>query len=163
MPTQLREATTADLAALRDLERAANLAALGHVFPPDRFPFPDDAVLARWSLVLDEPGVTTLVSQDDDGSLVLFAAYDDETLRHLAVHPDHWGRGLASAAIAAALHDMDERGSVQASLWCLEENHRARRLYEHLGWREEPDRREAPWPPHPIEMRYSRLIVASER
>lgn len=154
----------ADLAALRDLEREASLAALGHVFPPDRYPFPDDDVLARWSIVLDDPTVSVLVAPDADGSsLVVLAAYDDSTLRHLAVHPDHWGRGLASTAIETVLHAMDLRGTTIASLWCLEENHRARRLYEYLGWRPEPDRQPAPWPPHPVEMRYTRLIVQSDR
>jgi GNAT superfamily N-acetyltransferase len=157
-----RDATLDDIGALRDLEREANLAALGHVFPPERFPFPDDDVLARWALVLDEPGVVVRVVEDDSG-LVAVAAYDDSTLRHLAVRPDHWGNGLASTAIETALHAMDLRGCTIASLWCLEENGRARRLYEYLGWRATTDRREAPWPPHPIEMRYTRLIPQSDR
>ena len=157
-----RDATLDDLGPLRDLEREANLAALGHVFPPERYPFPDDDVLARWALVLDEPGVVVRVAEDDTG-LVAVAAYDDSTLRHLAVRPDHWGDGLATNAIETALHAMDLRGSTIASLWCLEENHRARRLYEYLGWRETSDRREAPWPPHPVEMRYTRLIPQSDR
>ncbi len=157
-----RDATLDDIGALRDLEREANLAALGHVFPPERFPFPDDDVLARWALVLDEPGVVVRVVEDDSG-LVAVAAYDDSTLRHLAVRPDHWGNGLASTAIETALQAMDLRGCTIASLWCLEENGRARRLYEYLGWRATTDRREAPWPPHPIEMRYTRLIPQSDR
>jgi GNAT superfamily N-acetyltransferase len=157
-----REATADDLTALRDLERSANLAALGHVFPPDRYPFPDDDVLARWALVLDEPGVVVLVVEDDAG-LVAFAAYDDSTLRHLAVRPDRWGDGIASAAIGVVLHGWALRGCTVAALWCLEENHRARRLYEHLGWRPAADRREAPWPPHPVEMRYTRPVPPSSR
>ncbi len=165
MPTAFRAATPDDLVALRDLEREANLAALGHVFPPERYPFPDDAVLARWSIVLDDPDVSVLVAEDDedDKDLLMYAAYDSTTLRHLAVPPQHWGQGLASDAIETVLHAMDLRGGTIASLWCLEENHRARRLYEYLGWRPEPERREAPWPPHPTEMRYSRLIIASGR
>ena len=158
-----RVATFDDLNALRDLERDANLAALGHVFPPERYPFPDDDVLARWALVLQDPDVCVLVRDADDGGIDLFAAYDGTTLRHLAVRPDVWGSGLASRAIEAALEAMDRRGSTVAELWCLEENHRARRLYEYLGWRATDDRRSAPWPPHPTEMRYTRLIVASER
>ena len=158
----LREANVDDLAALRDLEREANLVALAHVFPPDRYPFPDDDVLARWALVLDEPGVTVVV-QDAENGIDLLAAYDDRTLRHLAVRPDHWGEGLASRAIDTALRAMDARGTTVAELWCLEENHRARRLYEHLGWRASSDRRPAPWPPQPTEMRYTRLIPASDR
>ena len=159
-----REATVDDLPALLDLERAANLVGLRHVFPPERYPFPEDDVLARWALVLDEPGVDVLVrdAQDRPG-IDLFAAYDDRSLRHLAVHPDHWGSGLATTAIETVLHTMDERGTTIAELWCLEENVRARRLYEYLGWRAEPDRRPAPWPPHPTEMRYTRLIPQSDR
>jgi RimJ/RimL family protein N-acetyltransferase len=104
-----------------------------------------------------------LVRDADDGGIDLFAAYDGRALRHLAVRPDVWGSGLASRAIEAALDAMDRRGSTVAELWCLVENHRARRLYEYLGWRATEDRRPAPWPPHPTEMRYTRLIVASER
>jgi RimJ/RimL family protein N-acetyltransferase len=159
-----RPATAADAGPLRDLERQANLAALGHVFPPDRFPFPDDAVLARWGIVLEDPDAQVLVLDDEHGAgLVACVAYDTGTLRHLAVRPDHWGQGLASAAIDLALRAMDLRGTTTASLWCLEENHRARRLYEYLDWRPTPDRQEAAWPPYPTEMRYQRLIVQSER
>ena len=155
-----RHASTDDLMALLDLEREANLVGLAHVFPPDRHPFPDDDVLARWALVLDEPGVTVLVRDADDGrgGIDVLAAYDDRSLRHLAVHPDRWGTGLASAAIAAVLEAMAVRGSTVAELWCLEQNGRARRLYEHLGWRAGTDRRPAPWPPHPTELRYTRPV-----
>ena len=159
-----REATVDDLSALLDLERAANLAGLAHVFPPERYPFPDGDVLARWALVLDEPGVDVLVLDGEDGDGIdLFAAYDDRSLRHLAVHPRHWGSGLATTAIETVLRNLDERGATVAELWCLEENTRARRLYEHLGWRAEQDRRPAPWPPHPTEMRYTRLITQPDR
>ncbi len=156
-----REATTADLVALRDLERVANLAALGHVFPPERHPFPDDDVLARWALVLDEPGVSVLVRdapQLGAGAVDVLAAHDDHQLRHLAVHPCCWGQGLATAAVDAVLSAMARRGATVAELWCLVENHRARRLYDRLGWLATPDRQEAPWPPHPTEMRYTRAL-----
>jgi len=159
-----RAATHDDLTALCELERDANLVALGHVFPPERYPFPEDDVLARWSLVLDEPSVEVLVCDADDGAgLIALAAYDDSWVRHLSVHPDHWGQGLASAAIESALHSMDQRGTAVASLWCLERNHRARRLYEFLGWSATSQRQEAAFPPYPTEMRYRRLIVQSDR
>ena len=159
-----REATERDLLALTELERDANLAALGHVFPPEEYPFPFDDVLARWRLVYDDPAAVVLVrDRPDDSGLAAYAAFDDAWLRHLAVHPDHWGEGLASAAIDTALYAMDQRGTTAASLWVLQENHRARRLYSYLGWRETSDEREAPWPPHPTEVRYTRLIVQSDR
>ena len=153
-----RQATHEDLSALTDLERAANLAALGHVFPADRYPFPEGDVLARWALVLDEPGVTVLVRDAESGGVDALAAYDDGQLRHLAVRPDQWGRGLASTLIATVLAAMGRRGTTDAELWCLVDNHRARGLYEHLGWQATTDRQEAPWPPHPTEMRYRRPV-----
>jgi len=159
-----RDATDDDLVGLRDLEREANQAALEHVFPPELYPFPPDAVLARWRLVLDDPEVAVLVHDDPlRHGLVAYAAYDDATLRHLAVHPGRWGEGLATAAIDIALHGMDRRGSTEASLWCLQDNHRARRLYEYLGWKPTDEVREAPWAPHPLETKYMRLIVQSEQ
>jgi len=162
-----REATVEDLPALLDLEREANLAGLGHVFPAERYAFPDDDVLARWALVLDEPGVRVIVRDSDPArqgaGIDVLAAYDEHSLRHLAVHPDLWGRGLASTVIETVLRAMDARGTTVAGLWCLEENHRARRLYEYLGWRAAEDRRPAPWPPHPTEMRYTRLIPQSDK
>ena len=148
---------------LAELERDANLVGLAHVFPPERYPFPFDAVLARWQLVLEDPGADVLVLDDPEmDRLALFLAYDVETIRHVAVHPDHWGTGLASAAIRAALVDMEERGTTEAYLWVLAENHRARRLYEHLGWTATADRREAPWPPHPTEVRYTVSLQPSQ-
>ncbi|HEX4976537.1 MAG TPA: GNAT family N-acetyltransferase, partial [Nocardioides sp.] len=157
-----RAASRDDLVALCELERAANLAALGHVFPPERYPFPVDDVLARWSIVLEDPDVAVMVAEEA-GELVALAAYDSSTLRHLAVRPDRWGHGLASSAVETVVHALDLRGCTIASLWCLEENHRARRLYEWLGWRPTNDRREAPWPPYPVELRYTRLIPQSDR
>jgi RimJ/RimL family protein N-acetyltransferase len=156
----LRKATAEDVVALRDLERAANLVGLAHVFPPERYPFPDDAVLSRWVLVLEEPGVTVLVRDADVGIDVLLA-YDDRSLRHLAVHPDQWGRGLASGAVEVAVQAMAGQGTTEAELWCLAENRRARRLYEHLGWTVTADQRPAPWPPHPVELRYVRAVAGS--
>lgn len=143
-----RPAGPDDAPALRDLERAANLVGLAHVFPADRFPFPDDGVLARWALVLDDPEVVVEVVDGDDGFLA-FAAYDRDSLRHVAVHPDVWGTGLARAAVARAVAHGVRR------LWVLDANHRARRLYEHLGWSATGVEQECPWAPHPTELEYA--------
>lgn len=168
-----RVATADDLTALRDLEQTANLVALGHVFPPERYPFPADDVLARWALVLEDPEAVVLVSDGVEGrphgtgrggrGLAAYAAYDAGSLRHLAVHPDLWGTGVASRAVAEVLEAITRQGGTEVSLWCLEENRRARRLYEHLGWVATAERQEAPWPPHPVELRYSRALPASGR
>lgn len=157
MDCMYRPATEQDVLALAELERDANLVGLRHVFPPEQYPFPFDAVLSRWQLVLEDPTAVTLVVDDPEHQhrLDLYLAYDDATVRHVAVRPERWGEGLASAAMRLAAADMASRGTEVARLWVLEENHRARRLYEHLGWTADGARREAPWPPHPAELGYT--------
>lgn len=154
-----RSADEADLLALAELERDAGGAALGHVFPPDEHPFPFDDVLARWRLVLDDPDAEVIVA-DRTGAdgLLLYAAYDPTMLRHLAVHPSAWGTGLAVAVLEIVVERALARGGTTLDLWVLDENHRARRLYERLGWRPTGVSREAVWPPHPRESRLSRPL-----
>jgi GNAT superfamily N-acetyltransferase len=157
-----RQATEHDLLPLAELERDANLVGLAHVFPPERYPFPFDAVLARWRLVLDDPAAVVLVlDEPEQDRLAVYVAYDDVMLRHIAVHPDRWGEGLATAGMEEATRAMARRGSPEASLWVLADNHRARRLYGRLGWTPTGDRREAPWPPHPVEIRYALSLTGS--
>lgn len=152
-----RRATAADAVALLELERAAGLAALGHVFPPERYPYPADDVLARWHLVLLDPDVVVEVI-DGEAGLRCAVAHDGQgTLRHLAVAPGEWGRGLGRLAIARAVATIRAGGCATPRLWCLVDNHRARRLYEHLGWQPTGAEQPAPWPPHPTEMEYELL------
>jgi GNAT superfamily N-acetyltransferase len=158
-----RRAGEEDLLALAELERDANVVGLAHVFAPDRHPFPFDAVLARWRLVLDDPDAEVLVLDDAARDrLLVYVAYDAAMVRHVGVHPDRWGEGLATAGMAAALADMSGRGTTEACLWVLAENGRARRLYERLGWTRTDERREAPWPPHPVEVRYVRRLAPTD-
>ena len=137
-----RTATADDAAALRDLEREANLVGLAHVFRG--LPFPDEGVLARWRDTLADPAVHGAHVTE-----VAFTSWDDAgRLRHLAVHPDRWGTGLAREGVALAVGASAPPDATPV-LWVLAANHRARGLYEHLGW--EPTGREQPaeWPPYP--------------
>jgi GNAT superfamily N-acetyltransferase len=146
MEVEWRVATPADAVALRDLERSASRVGLAHVF--GELPYPDDDVLARWVLLLDDPEVTVEVVEDEHG-LVALVAHDGSTLRHLAVRPDHWGEGLAREAFARA------EAAGARRLWVLEPNGRARRLYESLGWRPSGTTQECPWRPYPTEVEYA--------
>lgn len=141
-----RRADLADAPALRDLERAASSAGLGHLF--GNLPYPEDDVLARWALVLADPEVTTEVVEDDEG-LVAFTSHDGTSLRHLGVRPDAWGSGLGREGVARAA------ASGSSRLWVLAENHRARGLYESLGWSPTGASQECPWPPYPVELEYA--------
>lgn len=146
--TVWRRAKPDDAGPLADLERDANLVGLAHVFGD--LPFPYDAVLTRWVLVLDDPEVVTEVVAGDRG-LVAFAAFDHDSLRHVAVHPDSWGRGIAREAVSRAV------AAGVTRLWVLDDNHRARSLYESLGWEPTGVTQECPWEPHPTELEYRLL------
>ncbi|MGZ5404438.1 MAG: GNAT family N-acetyltransferase [Nocardioides sp.] len=141
-----RRATPGDAGLLADLERDANLVALAHLFPPARHPFPYDGVLERWRAVLADDVVVEVVEGTD--GLDAFVAYDATVLRHLAVRPARWGRGLAGEAVARA------RAAGARRLWCLAGNHHARSVYDHLGWRPTGLTRAAEWSPYPIEIEY---------
>ena len=144
--TQWRRATAADVVALRDLERIASQAGLAHVF--GQLPYPDDDVLARWALLLDDPTVVVEVVEDEVG-LVALTAHDGSTLRHLAVRPDHWSAGLGREGFARA------EAAGARRLWVLADNGRARGLYESLGWTPTGESQECPWPPFPTELEYA--------
>jgi GNAT superfamily N-acetyltransferase len=146
MEVEWRVAPSADAVALRDLERSASRVGLAHVF--GELPYPDDDVLARWVLLLDDPEVTVEVVEDEHG-LVALVAHDGSTLRHLAIRPDHWGEGLAREAFARA------EAAGARRLWVLEANGRARRLYESRGWRPSGTTQECPWRPYPTEVEYT--------
>lgn len=146
-PAEWRRAVPDDAGPLADLERDANLIGLAHVF--GGLPFPYDAVLSRWVLLLEDPEVVIDVVSSDRG-LAAFAAHDPESLRHLAVHPDHWGQGLARAGFSRAA----SAGATR--LWVLELNHRARGLYDSMGWVPSGVTQECPWAPYPTELEYRR-------
>ena len=145
MTDHFRAATPSDATILTHLERDANLVALAHVFPGT--PYPEDEVRARWERVLADPEVWVDV-YGAPTRLDAYVCWDATTLRHLAVRPERWGSGLARTAIGRAVG--------VSRLWCLVENHRARGLYEHLGWQPTGRERGAEWPPYPREMEYAR-------
>ena len=150
---QWRRATPDDAVALRDLERIASRTGLAHVFGD--LPYPDDDVLARWALLLDDPDVKVDIVEDEEG-LVALAAHDGSTLRHLAVRPDHWSAGLGRQGFALA----ESAGARR--LWVLADNHRARRLYESLGWAPTGVIQDCPWAPYPTEVEYAAPEDASQ-
>jgi GNAT superfamily N-acetyltransferase len=129
----IRPADGDDVYALFALEKAASTAGLAHVFGPD-LPFPDDDVLARWRIVVDDPDVTVLLDEEA-GEPIGYAAHDGAWLRHFGLLPAWWGSGRAGRLHQAVLSGLIERGAATAYLWVLVENHRARAFYERRGWR----------------------------
>ena len=96
-PADLRAAMPDDAAALAELEREANLVALGHVFPADEHPFPTAEVEERWRRVLGEPDVTVEVV-DGMGGLLAFVAYDERRVAPSRGAPDSVGPRVGPGA-----------------------------------------------------------------
>ena len=130
------------------VQRAACVDAFPHIFPPELYPFPDDAIRERWATM----NGTVLVAERD-GAVVGVAAVESCWLHGFYVLPEWWGRGVAEelhVAAAAALPDCPE-----LRLWVLEGNRRARRFYEKHGWRRNGETRVVEYPPHPVDVGYS--------
>jgi RimJ/RimL family protein N-acetyltransferase len=148
----IRQAGLDDLATLLELEQAASTTGLAHVFGPD-IPFPEDDVLARWRLVLDEAGVTTVVDEEA-GQPIGYAAYGDGWLRHFGYLPAWWGSGRARALHDYAVTQMRATDADRPlHLWVLVDNDRARAFYARLGWVDIGVREQEVFPPYPEKMR----------
>jgi GNAT superfamily N-acetyltransferase len=132
---------TDDVDALAALQLRSALDAYAHIFPPEA-PVPLHEDIARaWRRELESSSAQVYVARVDSvvvGGVV--ASTDDRVrgfghLRRLYVEPDRWGQGLGRALHDAALGWLVDARVRLPSLWVLEQNDRARRMYERWGWR----------------------------
>jgi putative acetyltransferase len=149
----IREARRDEADELAAIQQAASLAAYPHIFPPELYPFPTEAVEERWREALADPGLEVIVA--DEGRAVGVVMTRPEWLDGLYVLPDWWGRGVGRALHDEVLARQRAGGSTACNLWVLEHNDRARRFYERLGWHENGSTRVVPFPPSPIDVGYS--------
>jgi putative acetyltransferase len=150
----IREGRREEADELAAIQREASLAAYPHIFPPELYPFPTEAVQERWQEALDDREVTVIVAEEE-GRAVGVVMSRAEWLDGLYVRPEWWGRGVGSALHDEVLARQRAAGSTRCHLWVLERNDRARRLYERLGWHENGDTRVVPFPPSPIDVGYT--------
>ena len=150
----IREARSDEAESLAAIQRDASLAANAHIFPPELYPFPMGEIIERWESSIDDPAVTVLV-REEDGAAVGVAGSRAGWLDGLYVLPEWWSRGVGLALHDEVLARQRADGRTRCNLWVLEENARARRFYERLGWRENGDTRVVPFPPHPTDVGYS--------
>ena len=153
----LRPARAPDAEAVFEVQRAASLAALGHIYPPELYPYPDAEVRAHWRDALDR-GETRIVVAEHGGRLVGFVSSTGDRVDGLYVLPESWGTGLAERLLDAALQDLVAAGKTVARLWVLEDNERARRFYERRNWRVDGTERVVPFPPHPLDVGYTKEL-----
>jgi GNAT superfamily N-acetyltransferase len=147
-PSKLRRATAADAAELAAIQEEASLVAVPHVYPPELYPFPTEAVSERWRRYTEDGGWALLAA---DG----FVAVSPPWLEAIYVRPAAWGRGLADELHAAAVAELRARGVERARLWVLELNMRAQRFYRRHGWAPDGTSRVVEFPPHPIDLGFA--------
>jgi GNAT superfamily N-acetyltransferase len=150
----IRQAGLDEAPTLAAIQRDASLAALAHIFPPDRYPYPMAEVTERWEEALADEAVSVFVA-DEDGTTAGVAGARAEWLDGLYVLPEWWSRGVGRALHDYVLEQLRAAGSAECHLWVLEDNDRARRFYERLGWHVDGTSRVVPFPPNPIDLGYS--------
>ncbi|HEX9416660.1 MAG TPA: GNAT family N-acetyltransferase [Gaiellaceae bacterium] len=155
MGLAIRPALADDLETLLEIQREAAVAAFGHIFPQDSYPFPSDEIREVWRQTLADPDIETYIAEvegEPAGSL----SVGGEFLRTLYVLPSRQGSGVGSALHDLALERLGARGILEAKLWTLEENWDARRFYEKRGWTLTDETRVVPFPPQPLDVQYAK-------
>jgi GNAT superfamily N-acetyltransferase len=145
----MRRATSADAETLAAIQEEASRAGVPHVYPPELYPFPREAVRDRWRRYTEAGGWAVLAGDD------AFVAVDEPWLEAIYVRPAAWGSGVAGALHDAAVAELRARGVERARLWVLERNERARRFYEGRGWQPDGTSRVVEFPPHPVDLGYA--------
>lgn len=99
----------------------------------------------RDSIETQDPPTTAIMVIAGEGKIHGFAhvcpTRDNDEERHpvgeltsIYLRPNTWGQGLGQQLIGHAIGLLTEAGNTAATLWVLEENARAIRLYETNGW-----------------------------
>ncbi|GAA1360540.1 GNAT family N-acetyltransferase [Catellatospora chokoriensis] len=153
----LRLAALEDLDDLLDVQREGAQWALAHIFPQDTHPFPRDKIFARWAAEIEDPGIAAYVIEHE-GRISGFAATRGDELLHFGTAVTSWGTGLAACAHDEILKRLAASGVAVARLRVFEENHRAIRFYEKLGWQRTAARTRTSFPPHPVLVGYARPL-----
>jgi putative acetyltransferase len=153
-------ATAQDVELCFGIARAAAVAGFEHVFPPDLYDFPSEAIRADWAAALGDPTAETYIAFERDEAVGV-VSMSGGVLQTLYVLPASWSRGIGSTLHDLALDRLREANVHEARLWTLAANHRARSFYEKRGWSLTGRTRVVPFPPHPIDVEYARSTLRS--
>jgi GNAT superfamily N-acetyltransferase len=166
---EIRRATRDDAEAIAYVQERSWQAAYRHIFPVEELDRGGFIRTGRWRDRLARPpaGWTTLVAEGDR-EVIGFAAVGpsrDESgtgeLYAIYVDPEHWSTGAGRALIERS--ELELRSEyVEATLWVLEHNPRARFFYERAGWAADGGRKsEERWGVNAPELRYRKRLTTS--
>jgi len=144
---EIRRARPEDAAAIAAVHVRTWQAAYEHVFGAEQLATLDlDLRTRRWDGWL--AGGENASVAVDDGRVVAFAwvgasreARNEGELFAIYALPDVWGSGVGRDLMRAALAALRELGFLEAILWVLADNPRARRFYEREGWSDDGGRK----------------------
>jgi GNAT superfamily N-acetyltransferase len=153
----IRAARADEAETLLAIQRGACVAAFAHIFPPERYPFPDDLIRTAWQAALADPDVEVFVAESV-GEPIGSVSVGGDFLRTLYVLPAHWRTGIGTALHDHALERLRAHGCPRAKLWTLEENWNARRYYEKREWKLTEETRVVPFEPNPIDVQYEKEL-----
>ena len=159
---RIRRARPDEARLLTRLERAASEDALAHIFPPEEYPYPVDAVTRRWRQRLVDRHVRVYVLELVDAP-VGYVAFDASTIHHLGVVRHQTRQGYGSALLEFASLEIFAGGAREAELWVLVDNEDARDFYRSHGWVDTEDRRTSEFPPRPESIRMTKRNPAAPR
>ncbi len=150
----IRPATQGDAAAAAGIQLASALAGFAHIFP-DWVAKPQLAnLVAEWSELLADRAKSVMVAELG-GTVVGVVAFGSDDryapaghahLKKLYVRPESSSRGIGGALHDLAVDELRRAGHRAVWLWVLEENQRARSMYERRGWVAHSEERRTDWP-----------------
>lgn len=124
-----------------------------------------------WIVQPQSPRHRVLVAERD-GEIVAFAAIGPERdgepeiageIYAIYAHPDHWGTGTGRVLVKASIAQLRRDGFIEASLWVLDANERARRFYEAAGFALDGGEKTELFGGSPLrELRYRRASVVAD-
>jgi GNAT superfamily N-acetyltransferase len=166
---QVRRATARDAPSITRIQERGWQAAYRHVFPVEELDRGGFIQPSRWRERIRRPpaGWITFVAARDHivvGFAALGPSRDLSELGELYaiyVDPDEWSSGAGRALIDRAEQAL-AASYLEATLWVLEENERARRFYELAGWLPDGARKaDERWGVSAPEVRYRKRLTSS--
>ena len=168
MSVLLRPAGEDDLAGIGDLHYRSRASAYADIVSPAALTFGSPAALGEWwaerfKWERETHRLTVAVDGDRLAGFTYLGVSEEPGVAELsAIHADpaYVGRGVGRALMIDALGALPRYGE-RAVLWVLEDNTRARRFYEHGGWRADGERRVEPIGDEPVtQLRYAIALPA---